>query len=166
VERDVVADELVEILSFGGRAHRLDLPLEERDVAVEALRRLPGGELLEHRPHRVDLDQLGFAERAHARASERLGLDHPQELEVAERLADRRLARAELGSDPRLDEPLARLEVTADDPVEQDVLHLLSEHGSGDRVHDGRGRLSVTVSPPVNRPRPGSSASRRRRSRS
>ena len=105
------------------------------DVAVEPLRRLLRRELLEHGAHGVDLDQLGLAEPAHARAAKRLRLDEPQQLEIAQRLAHRRLARAELVRDARLDEPLARLQLAADDAVEQDVLHLLAQHGSRDRAH-------------------------------
>ena len=92
-----------------GVAHRLELDLERRDVALEVLRREPGRELLERRAHRVDLDHLLLVEHANARAAERLRLDESQQLEVAQRLAHGRLARAELLRDPRLDEPLARL---------------------------------------------------------
>ena len=83
----------------------------------------------------IDLDQLGLAEAADAGAAERLRLDEPQQLEVAQRLPDGRLARAELVRDPRLDEPLARLQLAAHDPLEQDVLHLLAENGAGDGAH-------------------------------
>ena len=83
----------------------------------------------------IDLDQLLLVEHADARAAERLRLDEAEQLEVAQRLAHRRLARAELLRDPRLDEPLARLELTARDPLQQDVLDLLAEHGAGDRRH-------------------------------
>ena len=49
------------------------------------------------------------------------------------RLAHRSLARAELPREPRLDEPLAGLELAAQDALEQDLLHLLSKDGALDR---------------------------------
>ena len=142
VEGDVVADEGVHVSSPGCGTHLLELLFEERHVAVETLRRLLRGKLLEHRADGVDLDQLVIAERTHPRAAERLRLDHAQELEISQRLAHGRLARAELARDAGLDEPLARLELSADDALQQDVLHLLPQHRPGDRAH-ATGLVSV-----------------------
>ena len=90
--------------------------------------RLAGSELLEHRPDRKHRQQLRVVDGAHSGAAERLGLDEAQELEVAERLADGRLARAELARQPRLDEALSRLKVAAEDPFEENVLDLLTKN--------------------------------------
>ena len=98
VEGDVVLDERGDVAALRRGAHRLDLALEHRHVPAEALRRLLRRELLERGAHRVHLDELGVAERADARPAEGLGLDQPQQLEVAQRLAHRRLARPELAA--------------------------------------------------------------------
>ena len=138
VERDVVLRERVRVVAAHRLAHRLELLLERGHVPLEPLGREPGGELLERGAHREDLDHLLLVEHAHARAAEGLRLDEPQELEVAQRLAHGRLARAELLRDPRLDEPLARLELPARDPLQQNVLDLLAEDRAGDHSHDLR----------------------------
>ena len=52
VEGDVVLGERVDVATARRGAHRLDLALEHRHVAVEPDRGLLRGELLEHRPHR------------------------------------------------------------------------------------------------------------------
>ena len=83
--------------------------LELRHVARETLGGELGRELLERGADRVDLDQLVVAEDSDTGAAERLGLDQAEQLEVAQRLPYRRLARPELLRDPGLDEPLARL---------------------------------------------------------
>ena len=153
MEGDVVLDEAVHVASARRGPHRLELGLQHLDLAVELLRRLLRRELLEDGADGVDLDQLGLAEAPDTGAAERLRLDEPQELEVAERLAHGRLARAELGRDPRLDEPLAGLELPAHDAVEQDVLHLLAQHRPRDRAHDD---VLTPVRPPgfVSEPTP------------
>ena len=113
VEGDVVLRERIRVVAPHGLAHRLELDLERRYVARELLGRKPSGKLLQRRAHRVDLDQLLLVEDADARAAERLGLDEPQQLEIAQRLAHGCLTRPELLRDPRLDEALAGLELTA-----------------------------------------------------
>jgi hypothetical protein len=67
---------------------------------------------------------------AHPRSPEGLGLDQAEALEIAQRLAHRGLARSELPREARLDEPLARLQLPAEDPLEQDLLDLLPQNGS------------------------------------
>ena len=66
--------------------------------------REPRRERLERRPHRERLQQLLGRERAHRAAAERLVDDAAELLEVAQRLAHRRLRDAELLRDPRLDQ--------------------------------------------------------------
>ena len=149
VERDVVLGERVRVVRAHRLAHRLELDLERGHVALELLRREPRGELLERGANRVDLDQLLLVDHAHARAAKRLRLDEPQQLEVAQRLAHGRLARAELLRDPRLDEPLARLELAARDPLQQDVLHLLAQDGARDRRHRAQPAITGLVISPT-----------------
>jgi hypothetical protein len=71
-------------------------------------------------------------DRSHACAAEGLGLDQPQELEVAQRFANRRLARSELPREAGLHEPLPGLQLAAKDALEEDLLDLLSQNGSRD----------------------------------
>src|SRR5207249_4199062 len=119
-----------------GRAvHRRDLGLERREIAVQADRGLARGHLLERGPDRVDLDELVLADRPDARAAERLRLDEAEQLEVAERLPDRRLARPELLRDPRLDEPVPRRVLAAQDPLEDQLLDLLAQDDARDGAH-------------------------------
>ena len=131
-------DEGVGVAAAHRVAHGLELDLERGDVTLEVLRRQPGRELLERGAHGVDLDQLLLVEHAHAGAAERLRLDESQQLQVAQRLAHGRLARAELLRDPRLDETLPRLQLATHDPLQQDVLDLLAEHRAGDRGSSAR----------------------------
>ncbi len=79
-------------------------PTSPRELAARAA----GREIVERGAHAVDVEHVLLAEAAHARAAERLGLDQPQQREVAQRLAYGRLARAELLRDARLDERRAR----------------------------------------------------------
>jgi len=51
-------------------------------------------------------------------------LDQPERGQVSQGLAHRRLTRAQLASDARLDDPLARAQLTLDDPAQQPVLDL------------------------------------------
>src|SRR5439155_16748197 len=70
---------------------------------------------------------------AHPRPPERLGLDEAEQLEVAERLPHRRLACAELGRDPCLDQALAGAVGPVQDPLEDQLLDLLAENDPRDR---------------------------------
>src|SRR5436305_2035432 len=81
-----------------------------------------GREIVERRAHDVDVELVLLAEAAHARASERLGLDQPQQGEVAQGLAYGSLARAELLRDAGLDERSARPQLAPDDPFDQQLL--------------------------------------------
>ena len=114
---------------------RVELCLERRDVAVEPMGGEAPGELLEHRAHGEDLEEVVVGDLAHTGAAKRLRLDEAQQLEVTQRLAHRRLARAELGCDPRLDEQVAGPQLTTKDALEQDLLDLLAEDGARDRAH-------------------------------
>ena len=134
VEGDVVLDEGMRVAAPHRVAHRLELDLERGDVTLEVLRRQPGGELLERGAHGVDLDHLLLVEHADAGATERLGLDQSQQLEVAQRLAHGRLARAELLRDPRLDEPLARFSSPLTIRCSRTSLTCSRRHRAGDRA--------------------------------
>src|SRR2546427_203433 len=78
---------------------------------------------LARRAHGVDLDQPPLGDPANAGPPEGLGLDEAEELQVPERLTHGRLARAQLLRDARLDEPLARPVLAAQDPFEEQLLH-------------------------------------------
>src|SRR5262249_33739472 len=83
-------------------------------------------------PDRVDLGELLLRHLADSRPAERLRLDEAQHLEVAQRLADGSLARAQLLRDARLDEPLARRVGPVEDPLEDELLHLLAQRDACD----------------------------------
>jgi hypothetical protein len=91
--------------------------------------RLAGGELLERGTDGEDREQLRVVDGANSSAAERLGLDEPQQLQVSECLANRRLARSELARQPGLDETFSRLELPPQDSLEQDLLDLLAKDG-------------------------------------
>ena len=127
--------------------------LERGHVTVRLHGRFARRELLERRPYREDRQKLAVVDRTDARSAKRLGLDEAKELEVAKRLAHRRLARAELPRKSCLDEALTRLELAAQDPLEEDLLDLLAEDGTRDRH-----RVTVTASPRDDRIREGAKA--------
>jgi hypothetical protein len=119
----------------GRPVHRLQLGLERLDLAVEPNGRLPRGHLLDRRTYGVDLDQLPVGDLADARPAERLRLDEAEELQVAQGLPDRRLARAQLLGDARLDETLARPVAAAQNPLEEQLLDLLAQDHPCDHGH-------------------------------
>jgi hypothetical protein len=128
VELHVVRHELVDVAVAGGAPHRLDLALEGAHVAVEPQGRGARRDLLEARAHGVDLAELLGADRAHAHADERLGHDEAQRLELAQGLAHRALAHAELARHAGLDDALARRVGAVEDPLEERLLDLLAVH--------------------------------------
>ena len=92
-----------------GRPHRLEVAGELGDVRVGHARdREPAAERLEGRTDGVRLDDLALRRPADPGATERRDLDHAERLEPAQRLADRRLAGAELAGDLRFDDPRVR----------------------------------------------------------
>jgi hypothetical protein len=137
VEGDVVADEAAQVAVHRGRAHGVDLRTQRRRGAGQPLGRELGGELLEYGAHRVALGDLVGAHRPHAGAAKGLGLDQPQDPELAQRLAHRRLADAELLGYAQLDDALARLVVALDDALHEHVLDLVPQDGAA-HLHGGR----------------------------
>jgi hypothetical protein len=119
VEGEIVEDQPGPIAGSGSLVHRLELDLEDADVAREHAARPSRGEVVERRAHAVDVEHVLLAEAAHACAAEGLGLDQAQQREVAQRLAHGCLARAELLRDARLDERLPRSELAPDDASDQ-----------------------------------------------
>jgi hypothetical protein len=130
MKREIVRDLRPPVGARGRCAHLVELALERADVAASLLGRLARTELFESHAHREHRQKVLVGDGTNACTAERLGLDEPQQLEVPERLAHGRLARAELAREARLDEPLARLEVSPEDALEQEVLDLLSENGA------------------------------------
>ena len=92
-----------------------------RDAACSA------ASALEHGPHRVRLEQLLLRERPHRAAPIRLVVDAAELLEIAQRLAHRRLAALQLARDLRLHEPLARRVRPGHDALEDVVLDLVAQ---------------------------------------
>ena len=91
------------------RLHVRDVPGELVDRPRRQARDgEPRAELLERRADDVGLEQLAAGRPPDAGAAERRDLDDAEGLEAAERLADRRLAGAELARDLRLDDPRVR----------------------------------------------------------
>ena len=144
VERDIVRDLRAPVGGGSSLPHRLELAVECAHVAGVS-GRLAGCELLERRPDGKHRQQLRVVDGTHARATKRLRFDEAQELEIAERLAHGRLARAELARQPRLDQALSRLELPPQDPFEENVLDLLTENGSRD-AHEPRPIIDARLS--------------------
>ena len=74
-----------------------------------------GGEPFELGPHRVRVADLTRCEPAHERAAIRAQLDEPARLQLAQRLADRRSADAELLGERLLPESRSRRQVAVED---------------------------------------------------
>ena len=130
VEREVVRDLRPPVGERSGGAHGVELAFERAHVAPGLLRRLASAEFLERHADGEHGQELLVVHGPYPRSAEGLGLDEPQQLEVAQRLAHGRLARAELACEARLDEPLPRLEVAPKDALEQEIPDLLSENGA------------------------------------
>ena len=114
-------------LPAAARPHQVDLALQQREIAAAArgddARRL----LLERAAHRVDLAQaLAHHLRDIGAAARNVG-DQPGRLELAQRLAHRPLAGAELLGDPQLHQPLAGVVVAAEDAPQQRFLQPLAQ---------------------------------------
>jgi hypothetical protein len=92
------------------------LQLLERRL-VDARRRLPGGEPLEHRPNRIQLHELLDRYLAHDRTAKRRADNEPEQVEIPQRFADRSLTDTELLGDSHLDDALPW-----SNPAVQDVL--------------------------------------------
>ena len=90
-----------------------------------------------------------LGERDDRAAQPRAALDEPEGLEVAQRLADRRLARAELGRDPRLHEPLTGGVLAGRDALEQPVPDLAAERRARNAWGDGAPGAALAGGPPL-----------------
>ena len=139
----------------GGGAHGLQqLGQPQQLVLGDPLGGEPRRERLERRAHRERLEQLLGRERAHRAAAERLVDDAAELLEVAQRLAHRRLRDAELLRDPRLDQPRAGRVLAREDALQDHVLDLLAQVGAGERRlghwHAVRPPSSVSTWPVMN----------------
>ena len=142
VESEVGLDVAREVVGLGGLVHQPDLLAELREVLVrhqvEGVREAVA---LEGEPDR-DQDLLhllvGDAEDDGAPVGE--GHHEALVLELAERLADRAAARAELHRERRLDQALARLVAAHDDRAPQDLHDLLPSRSAlaGASVEDDR----------------------------
>ena len=130
MERDVVGDLRSPVFAGGSVSHGFELQVEISDLAVCVTRGLARGELLERGSDGEHREQLRVVDCANSSPSERLGLDEPQQLQVTERLAHGRLARPELARQSCLYETRARLELPAENALEEDLLDLLAQNGS------------------------------------
>ena len=97
VELDIGEHLLVPISYCGSLApSRSRCRSQLLDVAVEPNGSEPYGDLLDRRPDGEDLGHLGAGDGPHARSAKRLRLDEPENLQFAQRLPHRNLARLEL----------------------------------------------------------------------
>ena len=124
------------------------MPLELLDIAVELQRGESDGDLLDGRPDGKDLDHLGAGDGSYPRSAKRLRFDESENLELAQCLPHRNLARLELLRQPGFDEPLARLVDTGQDALEDHLLDVLSEEEAG-CPHVASGARSRTSTMPV-----------------
>ena len=108
--------------------------------------RLLGRERLEHGAHRVGLEQLLLGDRAHRAAAVGLVVHAAELLEIAQRLAHRRLAALELARDLRLHEPLPRRVGPGHDALEDAILDLVAQERLVERRR-GAGRRPRRVPP-------------------
>src|SRR5918994_1714343 len=148
---------LVCVPGRGRRLHRVEERAQLPQLAVgHAFGGEPGGERLERRADGERLEQLGDGDRADGAAAVGL-VDHAADvLEVAERLADRRLGDAQLLRDPRLDEPGARRVGAGEDALQHHVLDPLAQaaaeqRGVGLLERAGKHRKSIVAKPPAAR---------------
>src|SRR5207237_1373445 len=77
--------------------------------------------------HRKRVRQITLRERPHRTAAVRLVVHAAELLEVAQRLAHRRLAAVQLAGDLRLDEPLARRVLARHDALQDALLDLVAQ---------------------------------------
>ena len=85
------------------------------------------GQALEDRPDRIELHELLDRNLADDGASKRRAHHETEQVEVAQRLADRRLTDAELLGDAHLDDALARRQTAVEDVFDQLVANLVAK---------------------------------------
>ena len=125
VELDVGGDHARHLAACGAGLHLDDGVLQIGDAVLEPPRGQPPRGLLKRRPHRIDLDQFPRIDLAHPRALVGQDLDEAHGHQIAQRLADRRLADAQVARDLRFHEPVAGRVATANYRVQQGLLDLL-----------------------------------------
>ena len=117
------------------RPHQVDLALQRRKVAAAARRDDARRLLFERAAHGVDLAQPLAHHLGDIGAAPRDVGDQPGRLELAQRLAHRPLAGAELLGDPELDQPLAGIVVAAEDSPQQRFLQALPQRRVDELAH-------------------------------
>ncbi len=131
-------DHAVDVAGNCRRPHQVDLTLQGFKIAAAARRDDARRLLFERAAHGVDFAQpLAHHLRDIGAAPRDVG-DQPGRFELAQRLAHRPLAGAELLGDPELDQPLAGIVVAAEDSPQQRFLQPLPQR----RVDELRGRSS------------------------
>src|SRR5947209_8692235 len=147
MKADITGGEAVQVTVGGRCAHALERVGQRFHATGEPGRRGPSRHLLERRPHRIGLGDLLRPHASHPGAAKWLGLDQPEDFELAQRLTHRSLADPELAGHPDLDDPLARRVGALKDPLEQRVLDLVAQGGAADRrwapSRTHRNRLSM-----------------------
>ena len=136
VERHVGARLVVVVLALGAGAHRGEQRVELRELRVRDAR---GGllrrERLEHGAHGVGLEQLLLGEVPNGAAAIWLVVHASELLEIAQRLAHRRLAALQLARDLRLHEALARRIGAGQDALQDELLDLVAQDDFLQRCH-------------------------------
>ena len=139
MKRDVSLHQLAEIAARGSRPHHIDVRIEFIEHRALA-RSEPGAIALEHRAERANLLEVVAIELGDERTAVVELHDEAFADERRQRLANGCLAHPELARDPGLDDSLARLEISAENCLPQDLSYLvalqralkLREHVSGD----------------------------------
>ena len=128
VKREIGFDRAAVIASRSGRAHRREQTFELlQRRRVDARRRVPRRETLEDRADRIELHELLDRNLADDRAAKRRAHHEAEQIEIAQRLADRRLTDAELLGDAHLDNALAWRQAAVENVFDQLVANLVAK---------------------------------------
>ena len=123
------------VAGVGAALHLPDELLEPGEVVVDEPRDgEPGRQRLQLGPHHEGLQELGRRRAADTSSTEGADLHDPEGLEISQRLADGRLAGAQVARDTGLDDPGPRGVPAIEDRLEQVILDLVAQHAARDRA--------------------------------
>src|SRR4030088_2420037 len=117
------------VATGGGLPHRVDQLCETgQRFVVDARRGGACGDALERGANRIQLNQILDRDLANLRAAERRARDEAEQLEVAKRLTDRRLAHPHFLREPRFDDARPRRQPAAENIVDQLFANLFTKY--------------------------------------
>jgi len=125
-----VLDDALDVAARRRVGHPVDLGLQPRDVAAQTGRGQPRGELLERGADVEELEHSALPRVAHVGAAVRHAADEAEHLELAQRLADRALARPVLAGDVHLDEAIAGPDLPFQDGPHDAVSHVVAQRAT------------------------------------